>query len=205
MCECCRIALTFDEAGWPVIVWREVLAGSIRDHGVVRFVDRDRFTEIGRVAVDDWELDGCPHHGPALTRDIDGAYHAVWLTGAGPQGPGAFYARMAHAASELAAPIFTPPMRVGTPTTLGHADIEAVGRRIVIVWKERVDPNATAVHLMMSEDAGRTWSDTRELARTTGISDHPLLLSDGATVTLAWHTAQEGYRLLPVDSRRSSN
>jgi len=152
VCECCRIALTFDPDGWPVLVWREVLEGGIRDHGVVRFLDRDRFTAVGRVAVDGWRIDGCPHHGPALSRDIDGTYHAVWLTGFGPRGPGAFYARSVDEALT-----FTEPMRVGTRTTLGHADIEVLGRHVVIVWKERVKPNATAVHLMESEDAGRTW------------------------------------------------
>ena len=161
VCECCRIALAFDEDGWPVMVWREVLDGSIRDHGIVRFLDRDRFTEIGRVAVDGWRIDGCPHHGPGLARDVDGAFHAVWLTGFGPQGAGAFYARTT--ADGLT---FTEPMRVGTLTTLGHADIEAVGRHIVIAWKERVKPSATAVHVMESEDAGRSWSETR------GHADH---------------------------------
>ena len=137
------------------------LDGSIRDHGIVRFLDRDRFTEIGRVAVDGWRIDGCPHHGPGLARDVDGAFHAVWLTGFGPQGAGAFYARTT--ADGLT---FTEPMRVGTLTTLGHADIEAVGRHIVIAWKERVKPSATAVHVMESEDAGRSWSETR------GHADH---------------------------------
>jgi hypothetical protein len=200
VCECCRIALTFDEDGWPVVVWREVLDGGVRDHGIVRFLDRDRFTEIGRVAVDNWQIDGCPHHGPALTRDGDGAYHAVWLTGAGPRGPGAFYARTTDAALT-----FTEPMRIGTRTTLGHADIEALDRHVVIVWKERVDPDATAVHLTESKDAGRTWSETREVTRTTGISDHPLLVTDEGTVLLTWHTEHEGYQVIPLHTAPATN
>ena len=200
VCECCRIALAFDEDGWPVVVWREVLDGSIRDHGIVRFLDRDRFTSIGRVAEDGWRIDGCPHHGPGLARDIDGTYHAVWLTGFGPQGGGAFYARTIEDGLT-----FTEPMRVGTRTTLGHADVEALGRHIVIVWKERVEPNATAVHLMDSDDAGHTWSATREVARTTGISDHPLLITDGERVVLTWHTEHEGLRVLGLHTSKTSN
>ncbi|MDP6582638.1 MAG: hypothetical protein QF681_18450, partial [Vicinamibacterales bacterium] len=53
-----------------------------------------------------------------------------------------------------------------------------------------------------SEDAGRTWSATREMARTTGISDHPLLISNGAGVMLTWHTEQEGFHVLPLQTRR---
>jgi len=200
VCECCRIALTFDQDGWPVLVWREVLEGGLRDHGVVRFLDRDRFTAVGRVAVDGWRINGCPHHGPALSRDIDGAYHAVWLTGFGPRGPGAFYARSADDALT-----FTEPMRVGTRTTLGHADIEVLGRHVAIVWKERVEPNTTAVHVMESEDVGLTWRETREVARTTGVSDHPLLVADSASIMLAWHTAADGYRLIELHTRQPTN
>ena len=199
VCECCRIALAFDASGWPVLVWREVLPGSIRDHGVVRFVDRDRFTEIGRVAVDRWRIDGCPHHGPALARDGDGGYHAVWLTGFSPQGPGVFYAKTSD--DTLG---FAEPTRVGTRVTLGHADIEALGRHVVIVWKERAKPNATVVQLLESRDAGRTWSPAREVLRTTGVSDHPLLVSDGAAILLAWHTEQEGYRVEPLSTTQDS-
>ena len=200
VCECCRIALTFDEQGWPVIVWREVLAGSVRDHGVVRFLDRHRFTPIGRVAVDGWVLDGCPHHGPGLARDGDGAYHAVWLTGASPQGGGAFYA---HTTGD--ALTFSEPLRIGTPTTLGHADIEALGRHVVIAWKERVKPNATAIYLQESTDAGQTWDVPRAVSQTTGISDHPLLLSDNERIVLTWHTADEGYQVLPLSRPHATN
>ena len=49
VCECCRIALSFQEDGWPVLVWRDVLAGSIRDHAVVRFTGSDTFSDVRRV------------------------------------------------------------------------------------------------------------------------------------------------------------
>jgi hypothetical protein len=57
---------------------------------------------------------------------------------------------------------------------------------------------------MTSDDAGRSWAEPHEVTRTTGISDHPLLLADGSNLLVAWHTAAEGYRLLTVDSSRAS-
>jgi hypothetical protein len=51
---------------------------------------------------------------------------------------------------------------------------------------------------MRSDDAGVTWSETRELARTRDNSDHALLVARGAEAFLSWFTAQEGYRLVPI-------
>jgi hypothetical protein len=52
---------------------------------------------------------------------------------------------------------------------------------------------------MRSHDAGVTWSDVRDVARTKGVSDHPLLLARDRKAFLSWFTAAEGYRLIPID------
>jgi hypothetical protein len=51
---------------------------------------------------------------------------------------------------------------------------------------------------MRSDDAGLTWSGARALARTSGNSDHPLLVARGIVAFLSWFTAGDGYRLVPV-------
>jgi hypothetical protein len=194
VCECCRIAVEFDGADLPVLVWRNVFDGSIRDHGIVRFVAMDEFAEIDRVSDDGWKLEGCPHHGPALAIDADGVYHVAWFTGVSPRGPGAFYARSTDQGRT-----FTPPVRVGSSEMVSHAAIIAVGDRRVLAWKEPLNEGAGifAVESTGDEDG---WSAPREIARTTGRSDHPLLIAREDEVFLSWQTEPEGYRLVPLDS-----
>jgi hypothetical protein len=53
--------------------------------------------------------------------------------------------------------------------------------------------------VMTSKDSGRTWSEPKIVAQTDDVSDHPLLVSNGAQVLLSWQTRAEGYRLLPLE------
>ncbi len=193
VCECCRIALEFQDDGWPVFVWREILTGSIRDHGVIRFTGLHTFSEINKVNHDNWKIDGCPHHGPGFALDNDGQYHVVWFTGEGPDGPGAFYARSSDQGKS-----FTPARRVGSQSTFGHADIEVIGDKVYIVWKERVEDNAMGIFLMVSDDSGIQWSTPRLINKTSGRSDHPLLITDQTNIFLSWFTGDEGYQLTAI-------
>jgi len=40
VCECCRLAAVFDQAGDLVLAWRDIMPGSVRDHAFVR-ITRD--------------------------------------------------------------------------------------------------------------------------------------------------------------------
>ncbi len=193
ICECCRIAVEFEEGRWPVLMWRDVLEGSIRDHRVLRFLSRDEILPFGRVAVDNWQVEACPHHGPGLAIDSEGTYHAVWATGDSPRGPGSFYAQ-----SPDGGRTFSEPTPIGSPETLGHADVVALGRRVAVAWKQRSPEGRTAILIRSSVDGGLTWTEPAEVARTSGGSDHPLLLSDGRELFLSWHTTDEGFRLVPL-------
>jgi hypothetical protein len=68
-----------------------------------------------------------------------------------------------------------------------------------LTWQEPLGDDVTAVRAMRSHDAGITWSDVRDVARTKGTSDHPLLLARDRNAFLSWFTAAEGYRLIPID------
>ena len=199
VCECCRIAVAIEDTGWPVLVWRDVLDG-IRDHRILRFLDRDRVSALARVAVDNWRIDACPHHGPSLAIDSEGTYHTVWATGVSPRGPGSFYAR-----SEDRGATFSTPMSIGSPETLGHASVTAAGLRVAVAWKGKSASGDTAIGVLDSTDGGRSWGEAREVVTTTGSSDHPLVLSDGHDLYLSWHTTKEGFRLIPLRMRGSTN
>lgn len=195
ICECCRLAVGFDAAGLPVVVWRDVIDGSVRDHGIARFDAPDRPAPPARATNDGWKIDACPHHGPSLSIAPDGTLHLVWFTGEGPAGPGSFYAHSTDGGRT-----FSAPVRMSADDTVGHAVTLAVGPRVLVAWKGAGREGSRPILLRESGDGGRTWKAERVIAATAAQSDHPFLLEHGGHVYLSWYTEAEGYRLIPVDS-----
>jgi len=190
ICECCRLALAWDGPKLLVLS-RDVLDGSIRDHSIALLDAAGSPTTI-RASEDGWKIDACPHHGPALAVGADGTWHLAWFTGEGKRGAGTFYRRsFDHGRS------FSEPMRLGS-VRAGRPAILASGGAVWIAWKD-LDGEEADVRLIRSDDGGLTWSPPRALARTRGNSDHPLLVSRGSEAFLSWFTAAEGYRLAPLN------
>ncbi|MEJ0070962.1 MAG: hypothetical protein WDO24_22030 [Pseudomonadota bacterium] len=79
-CECCRLGVAFAGPGRPVVLFRNVFGGKVRDHAITTFVDPETPGPIYRVSTDDWEIDACPHAGPSLAIAPNGSYHAAWFT-----------------------------------------------------------------------------------------------------------------------------
>jgi hypothetical protein len=193
-CECCRLGLAFDPSGHPVIVFRNIFEGNIRDHAIVTFTDQGAPGEVHRVSEDDWQTAVCPHQGPSLTISADGTYHVVWYTN-GKVRKGLFYAQ-----SRDRGKTFSQPMAIGDPVKGSARPYVIAGPQgTAIVWKE-FDGKETSVNLMTSADDGTTWSPPRMISSTTDSSDHPLLVSDGRQYYLSWMTKAEGYRLQPIES-----
>lgn len=194
-CECCRIGIALAGSRQPVLLFRAIFDGRVRDHALVAFDARGLPTPAQRVAHDDWVTDACPHHGPALAIASDGTRHAAWFT-QGRRRSGVFYARSRDARSG-----FLAPMRVGAAgRRVSRPYLLARDKRIWLAWKE-FDGERTTVHASRSDDDGATWSAAQEIARTGGYSDHPLLIAHAGRVHLSWQTQAEGYRLLPLEER----
>ena len=194
MCECCRLGVLLAAPHSPAVVLRNIFDGE-RDHALLQFAPDMSVRSLTRVAEDHWKLDACPHHGPSLARDADGAFHAVWFSGGGVR-QGSFYARSTDGGRT-----FSTPMRIGDaerqPT---RPYVYAFSGRVWLVWKE-FDGETTSVLVTSSTDGGRTWGAPRTVATTADSSDHPLLVSDGRSVFLSWMTKTDGYRLLPIEVR----
>ncbi len=187
-CECCRIAVALDVGGVPVIAWRQVYGKNVRDHALLRLDGR---SETQRLSHEQWALDACPHHGPALAIGPDGVHHATWFSGA-PQQQGLFYARSTDGVA------FTAPLPFGdNDAQAGHPALLSLGRVVLLAWKE-FDGKNTVIRLMRSTDGGVAWSAPAVLATTTVASDHPQLLAHGKRAWLGWNTAREGFRLIEV-------
>ena len=177
-CECCRIALAEDDRGL-VAVWRHVFEPNHRDHAFARLPEDLRCITPIRATWDEWALDACPHHGPALTPDRQGGFHLVWF---------------GHRAGE-------PAVRLGRLDPQGqpreqvialpddsaeHADIASNARHVVVAWRG-LSGSAPVIRAWVSSDEGRNF-EVRELARAEGRTDHPRLLASADGIWLVWHT-----------------
>jgi hypothetical protein len=194
-CECCRLGIAFAGPGRPVIAFRNIFEGSIRDHAVATFKDATTPGPLRRVSVDDWKLEACPHHGPSLAIAPDGSYHVAWFTD-GKARKGLFYARADSADSA-----FGPPRAVSSPGRQpARPYLLADGRALHLVWKE-FDGIKAQVRWQASRDGGHGWSEARTVAETDDASDHPLLVAHAGRVFLSWLTKVQGYRLIPLEDQ----
>jgi len=191
-CECCRIGVAFAGPGRPVVLFRNIFEGGVRDHGVITFADPLTPGPVQRVSIDDAVTDSCPHHGPSLSIDKDGTYHVVWMA-VGRKLKGAYYARSKDGGATFSTPLplGTADAQVSRPFVLAGPD------GVHVAWKE-FNGEVTAVQAMTSADGGQSWSSARTLLATSDTSDHPLLLADGAASYLSWLTSRDGYRVVPL-------
>ncbi len=190
-CECCRVGVAFAGPHRPVVIWRNLFAGGVRDHAVMT-INGDQPGPVMRVAEDNWKIDACPHHGPALAVSPSGTYHAAWFT-EGSNRQGLFYARSADAG-----------VTFGKPLAIGQEDrqpsrpmVFSTQHAVWLAWKEFDGTRSLAV-TMVSHDDGMSWSKPKVVAETTEASDHPLMVGSGEHVFLSWLTRKEGYRLIAL-------
>ena len=191
-CECCRIGLGFDEQARPVLAWRQLFGKNFRDHATGRLNRDGSMTAPVRIAADNWAIDACPHHGPALAVDGSGRWHAAWYSGGGDT-RGLF-----HATSTDAGQRFSTPRSLGNPERQpGHPQLLAMDERLLLIWQE-FDGERTRVLAETSINGGANWTAPREVGATADAADQPQLVSDGRSAYLSWQTRLEGWRLLPV-------
>lgn len=188
-CECCRIAVTHDRDGAPLLFWRQVFAPNERDHALARLKPDGTPEAVQRATFDRWKIDGCPHHGPSLAVDGQGRRHGVWFNekdGAGR----VHYGRLVDDGDGLRV---EGQRSVGGPRA-AHADLIVAGRSLAIAWKE-FDGERTRLHAQVSQDGGQTFL-AQELAATEGASDQPRLLARGEALYAFWRTEKEHFRVL---------
>lgn len=186
-CECCRIALRADGDHDVIAFWRHVFEPNIRDHALARFSTDGTVKEFRRATFDEWHVDSCPHHGPAVARDGRGRLHAVWFTGA-EGNAGVYYGRLVDGA-------VAAHRKVGAGTA-AHADLAVTGRRVALAWKE-FDGQQTQLFGEVSDDGGERWRRIA-LAQTDSPSDHPRLLVRGNEFYVLWNTEKEPMRVVAL-------
>ena len=193
-CECCRIASALNSDGLPVILYRAIFEGSVRDHATQTFTAPAQPGPTRRVAVDAWATDSCPHHGPALAVSAAGVQHVAWFT-QGSARTGSFYARSTDQGKT-----YSNPTTIGNPEAMpGRPYLLSTPSALWLTWKE-FDGKRTAVFAQYSTDDGVQWSSPKVITETVGYSDHPLLIQREGVAYLSWLTAAQGYRLLTLEA-----
>jgi len=194
-CECCRIGASLDPRGNPVVAYRAIFPGGIRDQASQVISERGA-EPIRRVADDDWKTDACPHHGPSIAVSGTGKFHVAWYT-QGSKRSGVFYANSSNQGAT-----YSKPSRVGAEgANVGRPYLFASGQQVWLVWKE-FDGSKSSIYLKESSDDGKTWAAPKILTSTAGYSDHPLLLSKGNEVFLSWLTRDDGYQLMSIGQKQ---
>lgn len=188
-CECCRVALAVEPEGTPVVFWRHVYGKNTRDFALARL---DEKAEPVRATHDNWEVDGCPHHGGAISIGADGVQHLVWFNN-GPERHGLFY----RSSSDRGQTFSVPHAFGNEDAQAGHPDVLSLGQRVFVAWKE-FDGKEASIREIHSTDSGRTWSAPRRLAATSGASDHPFLIGGQGKAYLSWQTEKDGLRLIGI-------
>lgn len=191
-CQCCRVAMAMDKDQLPVILWRNIYGDNIRDHALVKFTGREQAGIPVRASHDNWHIEGCPHHGPAISIADDGIYHLTWFNNA-TERHGLFYARSTDQGKS-----FSTPVNFGNyKKAAAHADVLSLGRRVYRTWYE-FDGKQSSLYLQQSDDSGRHWSASRLIATSSAPVDHPFLINDQNQVYLSWHRRGEPYRLIKL-------
>ena len=194
-CECCRIGAGIDLQQQPVIAYRAIFPGGIRDQAS-QVISAKGAEPIRRVADDEWKTDACPHHGPSIAVSGTGKFHVAWYT-QGSKRSGVFYANSSNQGMT-----YSKPVRIGAEgANVSRPYLLALGQQVWMVWKE-FDGSNSSVYLKQSRDDGKTWSESTMIAKTSGYSDHPLLVSQQGEVFLSWLTRADGYQLHQVGQKQ---
>jgi len=190
VCECCRIDTAVAPDNTPVVVWRHIFEGGIRDHALVKFKDWQTPYAPQRLSKEQWQIDACPHHGPALSISDSGIYHAVWFSGAANK-QGLFYAYSTDGGKS-----FSESVNFGKEGT-SHPYVLALNKQVFITW-QHFDGKVNRAFIMTSNDEGKTWSTPEIIAQTAEMADEPFLVSDEQNVYLSWQSAQKDYQLIAI-------
>ena len=186
ICECCRIALTWTQAG-PVALWRNIFGINTRDFAIAN-LDQGG---VLRATDDEWQIDACPHNGGSIAADGQGRLHLTWFTN-GNKRQGLFYKR-------INGDWESQPLAIGNPAIqANHAAVVAADDTVILTWRE-FDGSAYSVQMMHSKDGGSTWGEPQRLMDTTGAADYPVPLINGKQVLVVWNTAAEGLRIVSFE------
>ena len=192
ICSCCRTATELSQDQNPVVFARMVFNDGIRDHALIAMNTDGSWNEPQRITFDNWKIEACPEHGPALAIDDQDRTHLTWFT-LGDTRQGIFYAQTDDFGKHV-----STPMALGNPDRLpSHPDVITLAQRVVIVWKE-FDGEHTSLHIKESTNRGKSWADKATVLSSNSKNSHPKLISNNSDIFLSWTTENQGHQMIKL-------
>lgn len=187
-CVCCRLAMDQDQQGKPILLWRHIFGDNYRDHALLTINDKGDGKKLRRISFENWQIDGCPHHGPTLLRQGK-RLHMAWFNDA-PRTSGLFYAYSDNQGKIMSA----AKHLVDRTNSPAHPHLaQSADGQIQLVWQE-FDGRLKRVKLIRSKN-GELWTAAETVARYKGSTDYPFLLSHPDGNLLLWHKPGQPLKL----------
>jgi len=192
LCSCCRTAIKFTPTGLPVIFMRMVFANGTRDHVLLTKNKVSGWNSPRRISDDQWNIEACPEHGPALAVDELGRSHLAWFT-LGKQRQGIFYAQTDDYGKQV-----SKPLPLGNLDYLpSHPDVIGLGEDVILAWTEFNGTN-TVLYVQKSVNRGETWQPAKPLLSSKSSAGHAKLLTDNKHIFVSWVTKHQGHQMIKV-------
>ncbi|UYQ93509.1 exo-alpha-sialidase [Chitinophaga horti] len=156
VCQCCRTDLYIDDRGGIHVAFRAILNDTVRDMVHVQSTDGGvTFTAPARISADNWVINGCPHTGPTMVKNVYGLHFAWFTMGSGE---GVFYCQ-----SQDNGVTCTKKESISALPTAKHPQMAAVGdASIALVWDESVKAGDK-----YNNRIGLQWKDANGAKRST--------------------------------------
>ena len=178
VCDCCQTSAAMTAQGL-VVVYRDRSENEIRDMSIVRLVG-DEWTQPMPIAIELWEIAGCPVNGPSVSAQGNNVA-AAWFTAKGG------FAQVKLGFSSNAGADFGQSVVVSEGMTNGRVGIDHLPNGDVVVsWMDTKDDQA----LIMAAryDSQGVLINKMQVAETSAAraSGFPVVTCQGEEIIMAW-------------------
>lgn len=187
-CSCCWNRLLVTDNGRINALYRDMAP---RDMTLAQSSDSgESWQRPSTVGAFNWNFDGCPHNGGAITAVDSSHLHSLVWTGAEPK-PGLYYLQSTDGGQS-----WSPPQAMQTPHPAFHSDLAALADgRLLAIWDSR--GTSSEVIYSITNDSGFSWSKPMTLSTAGAAASMPRLASgvEGWLAMWAEQTAGSNKRL----------
>ncbi len=188
ICDCCQTGTAMTSNG-PIVIYRDRTENEVRDMSIVRW-ENGQWTQPTPIAVELWEIAGCPVNGPQITAQ-DNHVAAAWFTAANGT------PKVKIALSQDSGASFDNPIILSEGNTLGRVGITTLTNgQIVVSWLDNIDSKASIMAAKFDQNGNllkKIQVAETSIERSSGF---PVITSSGNEVIMAWTEAGETTKVL---------